>query len=459
MACGWRSIRSTNPRRLQPERVLLGVSTGFNPCHPLRSRMEDRSILQSALDSARKQGAKAAEVLRETYESKAISGARVRPSRGGGTRNRVRVWIDGVRTGVGESPMLEAAISMAIANANAAPIDPHAGPADRFAPLSGPLGIDDRRHLGIVEADRNEVLQLAERSLSVGSTRLERIEYTETRVVRSLLSSRDVSLEAGSTTYTLGATASLSGVALSHRIASRHFSDVVSLPFGTELRRRLEGLTLPRVVPAAGSPVVIEPRAMASLIRSIAPAFTASAVQSGSFVSPLLGKRLAPASLHVTDDAGLSSGLYTLPFDACGVPPMAIALLKEGVVNSLYHDVESARAAGLRPTGHVRWDGRLAPSNLIVRPGSRTRNVILTELKDYVLVDELPSVNVQTGRVGGPVWAQVFQGGQAVGSFQGAVSTGVVELLNCIAELAADQERNEEVDAPTTVFAGLSIGG
>lgn len=419
--------------------------------------MEDRNRLQAAIDAARKQGARAAEVLRETYEYKSITGARVRPSRSGGTRYRVRVWLDGVRLGVGESLAVDDAVATAIAAANAATPSPNAGPVERFTPITGPLGIDDRRHVGIAETDRNEVLQLAEKSLSMGGVVLQRLEYTEARIVRSLLTSRDTGLDAGSTTYTLSATASLGDLALEHRIASRHFSDVVSLPFGTELRRRLESLVRPVAYAPAGLPVVLDPRGMASLIRGLAPAFSATAVAGGSFVSRYLGKALASPHLHLTDDGGLSSGLYTLPFDACGVPPIAIALLKEGVVNSLYHDPETARASGLRPTGHVRWDGSLSPSNLIIRPGSRTRNVILTELRDYLMVDELPKINLFTGRIDGPVIAQLVQGGTAVGIVRGTVATDISTLLHCVHELAADQERSEEVDAPTTVFTGFAI--
>jgi predicted Zn-dependent protease len=434
-----------------------GYPGGFPPHADTFGGMEERARLVELVDEARKQGARASEVMREVRERRTTASARVKSIRSGETRWRVRVWLDGGRAGHGEANEGAVALQVALAGASAAEPNPLAGPADRMPPITGPMGIDDRRHEGIAESDRAEVLQLAERALAMGGVALRRMEYDEARVVRSLFSSREVELEAGATTYSLAAEGSLGGVTLSHRIASRHFSDVVSLPFGTLLRRRLEALANPGELPSDRLPVVLDPRAMASLVRSMAPAFTATAVAAGSFVAKFLGKRLASAALHLTDDAGQHSGLYTHPFDERGVPPIPIALLKEGVVNGLYHDPETARAAGLRPTGHVGSDGRLAPSNLVVRPGSRTRNVILTALRDYYVVEELPAVNLQTGQVAGPVLVQVVRAGERAGSARARVDVALPALLAMVKEFAADQERAEEVDAPTAVFEGLAL--
>ncbi len=367
----------------------------------------------------------------------------------------VRAWLEGGRGGVGRGASGEKAVAEALAEASRAEASAIAGPADRMPVVTGPLGIDDRRHAGIAEVDRTEVLQTAERALSQGGVTLNRIEYRERRDVRAYLSSREVELEAAATTYSLEAEATLGGRALRHRIASRHFSDVASLPFGTDLRRRLESIVQPGPVPARALPVVLDPRAMAALVRAIAPAFAATVIDQ-SFLASFRGKALAASALHLTDDAGLASGLYTRTFDDRGVPPIAVALLKEGVVNSLYHDPESARALGLRPTGHC-GPGGILPANLIVRPGSRTRNVILTELKDYLVIDELPTVDLASGRIEGVVDGLVVMGGQRASGLRARVATDIHTLLHQVSEMAADQERSEEVDAPTTVFEGLRI--
>lgn len=417
--------------------------------------MEHRAQLRALVDRARKGGARACEVLSVSFEERALSAWRAKVGLSRGAHTVARVWLDGGRAGVAIAEAGAAAIDAALAAAATAPPSDHAGPADRMPPITGTLGIDDRRHQGIADADRHEVLQTAERALASGGVMLGSILYAERREERAFYSTREVELSGGATTYALSASASLAGTTLSHRIASRHFSDVASLPFGTDLRRRLEALATPAALPATPLPVVLDPRGMAALVRGLAPAFAANRVDN-TFVGAFRGKALASPSLHVTDDAALASGLLSRAFDDRGVPPITVALLREGVVNSLLHDPETARAQGLRPTGHV-GPGGIAPSNLVVRPGSRTRNVILTELKDFLVIDELPPVNLDSGRIAGEVNVVVFAGGQRQGGVRARVDTTAPVLLRQVVELAADQERSEEVDAPTVVFGGVEL--
>lgn len=418
--------------------------------------MNDRAELIPLIDACRAKGARAAEVLRQRFDRLETTGCRVRPTRSSDERWTLRVWMEGGRAGVAVAPSRAGLADVALALAADAAPSPHAGPADRFAPIGGSLGLDDRRHATIEEADRNEFLLLAERSLNHGTVQLQQLRYQEVRESRSLMSTREVELAGAATTYTLEAVAGSGSLQLAHRIASRHFSDVASLPFGTELRRRIEGLLRPVALPVSGWPLVIDPRAAADFFRRLAPAFCADAVRAGNFLASRLGKPLSSSVLHITDDAGLSSGLFSRTFDDRGVPPIPVTLLKEGVPNSLYHDPESARALGLRPTGHVT-DGALRPTNLVVRPGSRTRNVILAELSEHLVIDDLPPLNLATGRLVGPVLVGVVRGGQREGAAVAQLDLDVRDLLSCVHEVASDQERNGEVDAPTMVLRGLML--
>jgi predicted Zn-dependent protease len=416
--------------------------------------MDDRLELLQLLDASRAGGARAAEVLHQRFDTRTFSAERSRGERKLESRWTLRLWLAGGQAGVASGPGREGLVARALADAACSAPSAHAGPADRLAPLTGSLGVDDRRHAAIAQEDRDEMLHTAVRALEGGGVHLHALRYDEAREQRSWISSREVERAAAATTYRLQADAELGGVRRNHRIASRHFSDVASLPFGLELRRRLERLASPAALPAGPLPLVLESRALAALVRDIAPLFAASAVAARNLLAGRLDRRLASTALHLTDDAGLPGGLRSLPFDDRGVPPIAVALLKEGVPGGLYHDPETARAAGLRPTGHA-FDGALRPSNLIVRPGSRTRNVLIGALPDHLVADELPPLDLQTGRVRGPVALSVVTGGRTVGTATAGLDLPLDTLLGAIEELAADQERVEEVDAPTAVFAPL----
>jgi predicted Zn-dependent protease len=413
--------------------------------------MEDRARLVSVFERARAGGARAAEVLRVERSVLDQTASRARPVATEDVAWTVRVYLEGGRTGTGEGPKEEVALSRALERAAAAPEDPLAGPAERMPVRTGGLGIDDHRHAGIGEEDRVEILVSIERAFQQGGVRARSLRYRQVRDRRAWMSTRGVEASESATTYEVSADATLGDVEASARIASRHFSDVASLPFGPELRRRLEGLARRAAWPAQPVPLVLEPRVMADLARSLAPAFAADVVSGGGFLANWLGKRLASPTLHITDDAGMFGGLHTRAFDDRGVPPIAVTLLKEGVVHGLYHDPETARAAGLRPTGH-RTAGALRPSNLVVRPGARTRNVIVAELKDFLVLDHLPPIDLASGRMRGVVPLVVVTGGERSGAVKGAFDIAIPELLGAIQELAADQERSCEVDTPTAVF-------
>jgi predicted Zn-dependent protease len=415
--------------------------------------VDDRGRLVAVLEEARAGGARGVEVLRIRRAVLEQGGAKQRAVQRDERTWSVRAWLEGGRAGTATADAPGRAVAEALERAHAATPDPLAGPAERMTVRSGGLGIDDHRHAGIGEEDRVEILSLVERAFSQGGLRARSLRYRQLREERAWMSTRGVEASESATLYEVAADVYAGDAEASHRIASRHFSDVASLPFGPELRRRMEPLCRPAPAPATALPLVMEPRVMADLVRALAPAFSASAVGAGNFLAAHLGKRLAATTLHVTDDAGLFGGLHTRGFDDRGVPPIAVTLLKEGVVHGLYHDPESARAAGLRPTGHVTG-GVIAPSNLVVRAGARTRNVILAELGHYLLCDRLPPLDPHTGALRGVVPLVVVEKGERIGSVRMAFDTTVGALLSGVRELAADQERSCEVDVSTAVFEG-----
>jgi predicted Zn-dependent protease len=413
--------------------------------------MDERARLVAVLEHVREAGGRAAEVLRVRRVSLEQAGTRQAPVQREELAWTARVWREGGCAGVGTASTSGDAAAQALARAKDAPPDAFAGPADRMAIRTGALGIDDHRHPTIADEDRVEILQFAERAFNQGGLRTRSLRYRQVREERSWMSTRGVEAHEAATRYEVSAEVVVGDIDARHRIASRHFSDVASLPFGPDLRRRMEPLARAVAVPLGPVPVVLEPRVLADLVRSFAPAFAADRVRDGGFVAGFVGKRLASPLLHLTDDAGLFGGLHTRAFDDRGVPPIAVALLREGVANGLFHDPESARAVGLRPTGHLT-DGVLGPTNLIVRPGARTRNVILAELPAYLVLDRLPTIDVATGRLTGVVPAIVVEKGERIGACRFEIDTDFPTLLNGIREIAADQERVCDVDAPTTVF-------
>lgn len=412
--------------------------------------MERRAELLNLMNTARQRGAVAVEILRVHRELLEQPDARSVAIHREEQRWQIRTWRADHLHGTGEGASREEALDRSFADSQ--PTDPHSGPAERMAIRSSGLGIDDRRHLSIGDADRVEVLQAAERTGHSALFRPRRLLYRQERCTRSFVNSRGVEAEEAATAYRLYAETLVEGSLLTQQIASRHFSDVASLPFGTELKRRMDPL-FRRISSVPDLPIVLEPRATAELFRSLAPAFAADAVLSKrSFLHAFLNKAIASPIFHLTDDAGMFGGLLTHSFDDRGVPPIPVTLLKEGVVTGLYHTPETARQNGLRATGHSVADA-LHPSNLVVRPGARTRNVTLGELGTYLLLDAPPPLDTQTGRVEGSMDLVLVERGERRGSLRRPISTTIQAILGSVVEVVSDHERSCEIDAPTAIFA------
>lgn len=423
--------------------------------------MEDRPLLIAAIDRLRKGGAIAAEVLLTVTDWLEQSGSTTSPTTGRGESWTVRAWRAGGAVGHAVAPTVGEAVALALAaSARAAP-NPHGGPVERQDVRTAGLGTCDRRYAAIEAADRVELLELAERAFDKTreSIRLRALRYRQERTRRSWSSTRSTEVSETTTRFRLTGDVEIGpGTGFSQVLLSRHFSDVASLPFGTDLRRRAEPLARPIAGPPPQLPLLIEPRPLAELARALAPAFVAG---HDGFLArlPALkggGVRLAPPVLHVTDDAGLHSGLYTVAFDDRGVTPVPLTLLREGLVGSRYHSPESARAMGSRPTGHWR-DGALEPSNLVIRPGARTRNMIHAELGDLLLLDAPPTVDLVAGRLVGPARVVRVSGGETIGVHEVRFDVPIPMFLDGITELAADQERHVGVDTPTAVWDRLRL--
>ncbi len=439
--------------------------------------MDPRILLSRLLENARRQGARAAEAI---YEQSTILGMDWQIDRVGDTRlreeRRVHLraylaegrWSPCIIQGPGPDAILdkaEASIAKALARAESASPDPLAGPAERFDLDDRGMGLFDRRHENLRLDDRRDILEFnvegcegRHEAIQVAS-----LAYDERVCLRSFASTRGVSASERSTRYDALCKArfGVGGRLLEHRVATRQFANIASMPFGVSLGQRLVALNKPATVPAPDLPVLMAASASAQILRALAPAFAAPAVRSGrTFVSELLGKRIAAAKLHVVDDPGLPGALRSHAFDDRGVPPAPVVIIREGVASGLYFDPRSARQTEIRPTGHS-MGGDIQPSNLVLRPGNRSRNAIGMDLGDYLVLDNFHAeqpIDLRDGQLTTACDLLAFRRHELCGGLLGVpIDMHVSRFLGAITEIASDQARYQEVDACTMVLRGLDL--
>ncbi len=349
-----------------------------------------------------------------------------------------------------------------LANASASPF---AGPADRYEQSGVGLGIMDRRHGQLEDEDREEAVNTQiEDVRSIDGVKALSFRYTEVLRSRAFNSSNGNVRSERSTHYTLyGKVGSADGQhSVEQTVSSRVFADVASLPLGVDLARQVSQYRDPQPLSHASLPVVISPRAIARLMEVVVPAFDRDRVDAGqSFLTE--GRQIGSEKLHMIDDALQSGGYQTRSFDHRGVPSLDLPLIREGCVGALYQGIELARELDGRPSGHEGADG-VWPGNLVLRAGTRSRNMIYPELGPFLLLDDLTVrgtkwFDLTTGKL--RLKGHFFAGEAGKDSvYLGVLSinTTYADLWSGIREVANDQQRFGSVDVSTWVVDGLEVG-
>ena len=120
-----------------------------------------------------------------------------------------------------------------------------------------------------------------------------------------------------------------------------------------------------------------------------------------------LGQIVASKNLTITDNAVLEKGFASRSFDDEGCSSQNTVLIRKGVVESFLHDATSANALKTRNTGNAsRFPGgfdmiraivgngyrtapEISPSNLIIQPGSKRKEELVSEIEKGVLVESM----------------------------------------------------------------------
>ncbi len=430
---------------------------------------EARSAAVQLVDRARQAGARHAEVFALRTHALRADHARGVVERQTDFRFTVRVWQGsgafGVATGHGFDPdaaTRQQVVEQAMANADRS--QGEAGPPPRLDIPERGLDIRDRRLPQLDDDLRRGVLRGAVDGAMQADRRVTEADfrYEELQATRCYASTNELAAEEHGTRFALigSVQADNHPIRVRGQLVSRNFAEVASRPLGHQLGTRLVATLTPADLPSAPTSVVFDQRAVAALLPRIVPAFSAERIARGeSYLKGRVGGRIASRELHVIDDARRPGGMASRGFDERGVSPVAINLIKEGRAAGLYQGPGAAEGVDARPSGHERSDGSLWPGNLIVRPGSRSRNMVYPELGTFVFVDEITDsggVDPNTGMI--DVGALVF-----VADASGTHGCAGIQRLRCSADallsgiqrVCNDQQRHGIVDTATWVVDGV----
>lgn len=147
-------------------------------------------------------------------------------------------------------------------------------------------------------------------------------------------------------------------------------------------------------VPSGSYPVVFSNRVSASIMSMFGSPFFAEAVQKGqSRLAGKIGQQVAVPFLNITSSPHTPGMPGSHLFDGEGVPTARLEVIKDGILQSYLYNLESAKKAGVKPTGNGSrgYSGKAGTgfSNYIVDKGDKSVEELLSAYPKCLFVTKL----------------------------------------------------------------------
>lgn len=265
--------------------------------------------------------------------------------------------------------------------------------------------------------------------------------------------------------------------------------DDINTGIGYRLVKRLRDLDLEQVAKEAvdeavsgldAAPVAsgkyriaLHNQAAASLLSVYSQIFSADNAQKG--LSRLRGReneRIASDCVTLMDDPFHSLGMNGAPFDGEGVASYRKPVIEKGVLNTLLHNLKTARKQGLeRSTANASRDSYagqvgVAPSNFYIEPGAEGLQALLGQMGAGLLITELQGLHSGANSISGDfsLSAKGFavEGGKLGRAVKQITISGNFYQLLLDIERVADDLRflpSGNIGSPTLLVRELSVAG
>lgn len=212
-------------------------------------------------------------------------------------------------------------------------------------------------------------------------------------------------------------------MAVCYVVATAKEGDRVSTGAGFKVTRDFDGIDADQIAREAvdealfmlkAAPVksgtyraIIENKCMPDLLGTFAGIFSAESAQKGmSLLAGKEGEMIASEIVTLMDDPLLPGGLDSRPFDDEGVATATKAVIEKGRLNTLLHNLKTARKAGVRSTGNAARAGYagavgISPSNFFLAPGEKTKEELMQAMGDGLVITSVSGLHAGANPISG----------------------------------------------------------
>jgi PmbA protein len=248
---------------------------------------------------------------------------------------------------------------------------------------------------------------------------------------------------------------------------SRRLVDINPEALGAKCAQNALRLRGAKVMAGGEMPLVLAPQALERVLgEGLTAALDARQVQDGkSYLIDALGAEIAAPELEIRDDGLIAGALGSRPFDAEGTPSQSTDLISSGVLRNYLHDSYTCVRDGVGSTGNASRRSyevppRIGPSNLIITPGTRSLEDLVSEISRGVLcTDTFDRPNPVTGELS----AMVMEGflisdGEVAHALKNTLfGITMHDLLRRTVAVGDDVEQRGSVISPSILIASAMI--
>lgn len=160
----------------------------------------------------------------------------------------------------------------------------------------------------------------------------------------------------------------------------------------------------PISVPSGKYKIVFENECFAELLNVMKNLFSAAAVEEKrSKLGDKLEQKIAADCVTLVDNPLLENGYHTRAFDGEGYPSQNNVIIKNGVLQTLLHNLRTAHKFGATPTGNGIGGGErgVSYSNFYLENGNLSQDEILQQTGEGVYITGLNGTHSGYSRVSG----------------------------------------------------------
>lgn len=237
---------------------------------------------------------------------------------------------------------------------------------------------------------------------------------------------------------------------------------------GKEAGRRVIAKIGGRKVKSAVVPVVLDPQVGSALLNEVFGAASGGSIyRRQSYLLDKVGQQIASPLVTVVDDATMTEGVASRPFDGEGVRSAPVTVIEGGVLKQYVCDAYSARRLGLKPTGNASRGYTSIPgvgsSNLYLKNGDTSRADIIKSVKNGLYLSSMfgSGMNSVTGDFSQGATGFWIENGELTYPVQEITIAGnVMKALSNVKAVGNDLSfKLGSTASPTLLIGEMTVGG